>query len=161
MSAISPYLKSLDKIVGQEKMPLALEHLQIAKNFLNSEKKEALEQATDNQIRLKMLDDWFGDFLTDQVKHFLILLSDEHKLALLDETGEEIKIAKQVTITTAKPLSDQLKEWLIDELNKIAGAASFNWRLDSAMIGGVKIKINDREIDNSLRSKLESITSYA
>lgn len=157
MSVISTYLKSLEKIVGQEKFPLALKHLQIAKDFLNSEKRETLEKGADNQIRLKMLNDWFGNFLTDEVKHLLILLSDERKLSLLDEIGEEIKITKEAVITTAKPISDQLKKWLIDELNKIAGALSFKWRQDPTLLGGVKIKIGDQEIDNSLQTKLESI----
>lgn len=157
MPSFSPYLKSLEKIVGPEKLPMALGHLQIAKDFLNSEKRETLEKGANNQIRLKILDDWFGSFLTDEVKHLLILLSDEGKLSLLDEIGEEIKITKEAVITTAKPLSDQLKKWLIDELNKIAGALSFSWRLDPAILGGVKIKIGDQEIDNSLQTKLESI----
>ncbi|MEK9165787.1 MAG: F0F1 ATP synthase subunit delta [Patescibacteria group bacterium] len=156
MSVISTYLKSLEKIVGQEKFPMALKHLQIAKNFLNSGKKETLEKAADSQTKLKMLEDWFGDFLTNEIKHFLILLSDEQKLSLLDDISEEMKNAKEVVITTAKPLSDQLKKWLIDELNKIDidKAVAFKWCLDPALIAGIKIKINDREIDNSVQAKL-------
>lgn len=157
MSTASIYLKSLEKIVGKEKFPLALRQLEIAKDFLNSEKRETLEKDAGNQIKSTILDDWFGSFLTDEVKHLLILLSDEGKLSLLNEIGEQTQLAKEVVITTAKPLSDQLKKWLIDELNKIAGALSFSWRQDPAILGGVKIKIGDQEIDNSLQTKLESL----
>lgn len=152
MVRIHDYLHALRETVSHERYPLALEQLWMARRFLTDGRRRELEFAKDAADRLKLLDEWFGDFLTKEVRNTLALLAEERKLATLDEMrGEEA--GEPVTITTARPLNQSLKEWFVKEL----GAARAIFKTDSSLIGGVKIRAGDRDVDNSLKAKLETI----
>lgn len=153
MASISDYLHALSEAVSEERYPLALEQLRTARRFLTENRRRELERAKDAFDRLRMLDEWFGGFLAKEVKNTLALLAEERNLDALDKISSEER-EEPVTVTTARPLSQSLKELLLREF----GAASATFKTDTSLIGGVKIRVGDREVDNSLKARLEKIT---
>jgi F0F1-type ATP synthase delta subunit len=58
-------------------------------------------------------------------------------------------------VTTALPLNNNDKAWLREELIESYNASSVTYMEDPMLIGGVKIRVGDTEIDNSIKAKLE------
>ncbi|HCA66815.1 MAG: ATP synthase subunit delta [Parcubacteria group bacterium GW2011_GWC2_44_17] len=156
MSSIHDYLQAMKYAVSEERYTLALAQLQMARQELNESRMRELEFAGDSEKRIMLLNKWFGDFLTKEVKNTLALLAEDRKLAELNEIGDES--AKDfITVTTARQLNQQLKEWLMKELESAFGSARAIFKTDSSLIGGVKIRAGDREVDASLKARLENI----
>lgn len=154
MATLSDYKTALHQAVGEEKFPLALAHLQLVRDFLVLQKRKELESCASNQERINLLNKWFGNFVVEETKNFTALLAEKHQLALLDEFGKEEGSAKKITVTLAKPLNQELRQWLVKELETIYGHVAVKFGEDSSLIGGIKIRVGDREVDYSLKSKL-------
>ncbi|MGN1134417.1 MAG: ATP synthase F1 subunit delta [Oscillospiraceae bacterium] len=77
----------------------------------------------------------------------------EFKGMYLDETG-----ILEVNITTASQISDNIKEKLIQKLEKVTGKKIFlNEKIDKSLLGGIKVQYGDKEIDSSVKSKLDEL----
>ncbi len=156
MPSINDYLQALRDAVSEERYSLALAQIQMARQELNESRARELEFAGDSEKRIILLNKWFGDFLTREVKNTLALLAEERKLAGLDEIGGE-KESEAVIITTARPLTQTLKEWFVKELKSVFPSSRASFKTDQALIGGVKLRAGDREVDASLKARLENI----
>lgn len=152
----NPYLQALRENVGDENFLLALEHLKLAEKFLTLQKRQALELCETNNKRTRLLNEWFGDFLAKEIKNFLALLAEKKQLSFFLAIKNE-REAKQIIITSAEPFSSNLKNFTIQELTKVFGETEIKFTEDKKLIGGVKIKIGDKEIDNSIKKRLEMI----
>ena len=62
-------------------------------------------------------------------------------------------------VTTAKPLSDVQKEKIVAKLLDTTNYVSFrmNYSVDESLIGGMIIKIGDRVVDSSIKTKLDGL----
>jgi F-type H+-transporting ATPase subunit delta len=61
-------------------------------------------------------------------------------------------------VTSAHPLSDAQKKELAATLKGVAGKdVSFNVSVDPSLLGGLVVKMGSRQIDTSLRTKLNSL----
>ncbi len=158
MPSINDYLHALRDTVSEERYPLALEQIKMARQELNESRMRELEFAVGAGKGVELLDKWFGDFLTREVKNTLALLAEERKLALLNEMQEEDH-GEIITVTTARPLNQRLKEWFMKELAGKFQLARASFKTDQSLIGGVKIRVGDREVDASVKARLEKITA--
>ena len=150
----SEYLKALEETVGADYFELALRELVMARSFLNNEKTKELENCRNNDDRSALLIKWFKDFLTPEVRNFIVLLVEAKKLQLLHEI--EISSAQQkVVVTLASEPSPSLQSSLKKELSSIVDGALVTFKINPKILGGVKIKIGDREVDNSILKRLK------
>lgn len=155
---IKNYLNALRETIGEDRFPLALRQMQTAREVLTQEKRKQLELSNNNQERLNLMNAWFGKFLADEVKNCIILLAEKKGLATLDELRAPDGEVPKIIVTTAMDLSSSLRSWLTEQLERYSGrAVSILFRQDPTLIGGVKIRVGDYEIDNSIHAKLKNI----
>lgn len=81
---------------------------------------------------------------------------------LLDDISWELERRKalaSVTVTTARPLSNELETELKQEVKKATGAAEvlLKANIDKSVLGGVRIETASRIWDNTLSRKLSEL----
>lgn len=153
MPPLNSYLSALKESVGDEHYNLALRQLILSSKFLGSKERKELEECVSNKERKNLLDKWFGHFLAPEIKNLIALFAESKNLKILDSV--EIKNdAKNIEVTTAQALSPSLENWFRSELEKKCGSLGVIFKTNPEIIGGVKIKIGDKEIDSSIFSKL-------
>lgn len=82
---------------------------------------------------------------TGIVKHFKGLYNDEFKLA-------------EITVTTSSPLSDAMKQKIIEKMSKVIGkTVSINEKVDEKLIGGIVIDYGSKRYDGSIKSRLDAL----
>ncbi len=88
------------------------------------------------------------------------LLSDRHELKRVDDVIRAIDQiwrerygAATITIETSHPISATLRK----QLSGIAKGAEVREQVDEELIGGVRIRIDDRVIDGSVAGQMESL----
>lgn len=138
----------------------ALTHSAEFKSFINNpampqfEKKDAL-----NKI--------FKDVISQEVFNLLYLLIEKNRFNIFEEIvyGFELSLDKirnisRVTVTSAVKLDDEDKQKLKAKLEtKLGSTVEFDYEINSNIIAGLIIKIGDRVIDGSLKTKLENLKS--
>lgn len=105
----------------------------------------------------------FSQELTDFVYKFLLLLVNKRRESLLPAIVREfqnfVNQANQVIeaeVTTALPLSDDEQQALAAKLKMATGKnVLVKMQLDSAILGGVIVKIGDKLIDGSVLRQLQ------
>jgi len=93
------------------------------------------------------------------------LLSERNKLALLPEIAEMVselvrqsKAETVADVTVAAPLQDTAQKKVAAALeNALGKKVSLNVTEDPSLLGGMVIRIGDRQIDYSLRSRLDAM----
>ena len=150
------YIHALREAVGEENFPLALEHMRLAGRIITPERAQELQHAKDNKARVALLDEWCGNFLTQEVKHTIALLAETQQLGILQELGSaEAAREESAVITTAHSLEDETKNTIRTALEKLYDTVTISYTEDPSLIGGIKIRVGDREVDNSIRTKLD------
>ena len=103
------------------------------------------------------------DKITSQAFKFILFLIEKKRLALLkDICGHFEKLylesegIVQAEITSSVPLEkDQIKELCVQFKNKLKKEIEPQFKIDSQVLGGIKIKVGDVIYDYSLRFQLE------
>lgn len=77
-----------------------------------------------------------------------------------DERAKEYKKIGVVYVTTPVELDATQKEKIESRLHETSGYESFemNYVIDKALLGGIRIRIGNRVIDNTIQTKLEEMT---
>lgn len=113
-----------------------------------------------------MADEIF-DKQSGDMKAFLHILLQKRRfgeiLSIFDYFDEQAKKYRKigvVDVSTPYPLDDKKKEQIENRLLEVTGYESLemNYRLDKELLGGIVIRIGDRILDNSIRSKLDDMT---
>lgn len=115
-------------------------------------------------MRLDMIDEAFGT-MHEYVVSFMKLLCENGQISILPEAINEFfllchELENRVTakIYYVKEPSEAQKERLEDKLSKMTGKKIDALYIeDSALIGGIKIELDDRIIDGSLSARLSNI----
>lgn len=103
-----------------------------------------------------------GDRFTAEMRNFVRVLVDAHRIELLPEIAELFEAFRadaegvaKATIESAQPLSDaqvaELAEAMARRLGKRVDATA---SVNPALIGGARIAVGDTVIDGSVRGKL-------
>lgn len=156
MSKTHPLIQALREVTGTS-FPLALEQITFALRHITKEREQELS-AKPLKEKKELLDSWFGEYCTAEVKNTLALLAEEGKLA---EIGKQMKqgVEEEIRVITARKISEETKAWVQKELGEIAEGAPIVFREDPGLLGGVKIKAGDREVEYSLRGRLARVVS--
>lgn len=116
---------------------------------------------------LALLDEAFQSRLSDMMMGFLQVLVKKGRFgeiqSVLDYFDSETKEYKKigvVYVTTPVELSGPQKADIEEKLLKTSGYESLemNYAVDGGLLGGIRIRIGDRVIDNSIQTKLEQMT---
>jgi F-type H+-transporting ATPase subunit delta len=115
----------------------------------------------------KTLEQRLGD-VNPMVIKLLLLLAAKSRLALIDDIAEEyqasvdnyrgIEGTEIAEVTTAIPLDDDYQLKVAERITEIIGKpVLLKPKVDPGIIGGIIIRVGDKLIDGSLRSKLAAL----
>ncbi len=170
--------KLVDKTYGDALFELALDngqtdtYLEECLGILNilKENEELMKLLTHPKIskeeKAKVVGNVFKGRVSDDITGFLLLILKKDRQTMIPEILEyfvdRVKEHKKIgvaTVTTAVPLSEAMKKSVVDKLTATTDYVSFemNYLVDKDIIGGMIIRIGDRVVDSSIRSKIESM----
>ena len=100
-----------------------------------------------------------------KVRNFLAVLISHERLAALSEIIEEYRLEmnrrlsiSDAEVVTARPLQDQERTTLEDEVAELAGTrVNATFRQDKSLIGGVIVRIGSTIYDGSVRGRLDRL----
>lgn len=116
---------------------------------------------------LALLDEAFGGKLSDVMMGFLQVLVKKGRfseiLSVLDYFQKQAKEYKRigvVYVTTPSELTGEQKSGIAEKLTQTSGyeTLEMNYEIDESLLGGIRIRIGDRVLDNSIQTKLEAMT---
>lgn len=116
--------------------------------------------------KYEILDEIFKKELSEKVLNFLKILVEKNRFnefgqivqAYQEEVDKNQNI-KRIEVVSAVELSDNQKQKVIEKLQtRLNKKAEVNWTLDTTIIGGLVIKIDDDVIDTSLKNKLDKLS---
>lgn len=117
--------------------------------------------------RRSVLEQIFKEKVSDDMMGFLHVLVNKGRfgeiLAILDYFDEQAKEYKKigvVKVLTPMPLSDAQKEQIEKKLLEVSDYESLemHYEREESLLGGIVIRIGDRVLDNSIRTKLEGLS---
>ena len=117
--------------------------------------------------RNAVLEEIFKAELSQDMMGFLNVLVRKNRIGELlpvldyfDEQAKEYSKIGVVSVATPMALSDRQREQLENRLLEVSGYESLEmqYQLDESLLGGMVIRIGDRVLDNSIRSKLEAMS---
>ena len=119
------------------------------------------------QEKLQVVDTVFRGRISDELVNFLEIIVSKERYrdltAVFDYVTEKVKEQKKIGIaqvTTAQELSNSQKSAVEARLLETSGyrEMEMHFNTDSSLIGGMVIRIGDRVVDSSIRTKLDSLT---
>ena len=171
--------KLVSKVYGDALFSLALEENKLDEvweevKLLSSalqENKEFTNMMTHPDMTqekgLALLEEAFGGKLSDVMMGFFQVLVKKGRfseiLSVLDYFQKEAKEYKKigvVYVTTPTGLTEEQKSSIVERLTQISGYQSLemNYVVDPGLLGGIRIRIGNRVVDNSIQTKLEEMT---
>lgn len=117
--------------------------------------------------KLALLQDVFQKELSQNMMGLLNVLVKKGRigeiLSVLDYFIEKVMAYKkigQVKVRTPMPLSDEQREKIENKLLEVSEyeTLSVDYQVDESLLGGIVIRIGNRVLDNSIRSKLDAMT---
>ncbi len=116
--------------------------------------------------KLRLLDAIAGKLgMFREVRNFIAVIMDHHRLASLDEilaeydlvTDEGSGIA-EAEITTSRPLNDEDRNTLEQQVAQLAGGrVRASYHEDAALLGGAIVRIGSTVYDGSVRAQLQQL----
>lgn len=109
----------------------------------------------------------FGGRISDEIVGLMKLLIVKGRYSKIDSVFDyfigQVKEEKKIGIayvSTAVELTDVQKEQIVKRLLDTTGYESFemNYSVDTSLIGGMVIRIGDRVVDTSIRTKLYELS---
>ncbi|OGE83234.1 MAG: ATP synthase F1 subunit delta [Candidatus Doudnabacteria bacterium RIFCSPLOWO2_01_FULL_44_21] len=97
--------------------------------------------------------------------NFAQILAENNDLRLFESIAEQYhklelakKGIKQLEVMSAHPISRENEQQIIEELNKLVkGKVEIKKTTDESLIGGVIVRLDDQEIDASVKNQLEQL----
>lgn len=117
--------------------------------------------------KIQMVKDIFAGRIREELLGFLVLIVEKGRYgevqAILDyfmDMVYEYKKIGRAQITTAVPLRELQKRVVKERLLETTGyeQMEIDFQVDEALIGGMVIRIKDRVVDNSIRTRLDTLT---
>ena len=126
----------------------------------------ASPSVTDEQV-IELLANITGETVSDEARHFLMLLSENNRLSLLSDIAviyEELRAeAEQVMtadVSAAKALTPEQEANISAALKKRTGRdVTLNVEVDESLLGGAIIRAGDLIIDGSALGKLNRLAN--
>ena len=171
--------KLVSKVYGDALFSLALEENQVDELWKEAAMmQEALEDNPEfmailchpemtMEKKLALLQDVFQRELSQNMMGLLNVLVKKGRigeiLSVLGYFIERVMAYKkigEVEVRTPMPLSDEQREKIENKLLEVSEyeTLSVDYQVDESLLGGIVIRIGNRVLDNSIRSKLDAMT---
>jgi F-type H+-transporting ATPase subunit delta len=93
------------------------------------------------------------------------IITRKNRESILDAIAEEFiqiyndhKGIQKATVTTTTALTDELRKQFVDAVGKSTGkTVELEEKIDPRLIGGYILRVNDRQVDTSLRARLNEL----
>lgn len=116
--------------------------------------------------KIEIIDDIFKLQVNQNILNFLKILAEKKRFNEFEEIlqafknkFDEIQGIKRITVISAIELSDEYKMRITDKLKeKLQKNIYADWQVDSEIIGGLIIRIDDNVINTSIKNKLENLS---
>lgn len=117
----------------------------------------------DIEKKKQTIENIYGNFLSKNMVGFLALIVEKGRynaiVSILDYFIDRVKAYKKIGVayvTSAKELTDAQKTAILDKLLATTDYVEFemNYSVDESLIGGLVIRIGDRVVDSSIKTKL-------
>ncbi len=147
----------------------ALEEIKLLKNILleNGEIIELLDSPKlDDEEKTAFIKGIFENHISVDSLGFLLTVIEKKRqaelLSIVDyviDCIKELLLIGKATITTALELDDAKKERIVEELLKTSHYKSLEveYVVDNSIIGGIVIRIGDRVVDSSVKTRIEKM----
>ncbi|MBR1750990.1 MAG: F0F1 ATP synthase subunit delta [Ruminococcus sp.] len=107
----------------------------------------------------------FEGRVSDITFNFLCVLSDKGRVSYFSKIADVLhklynddKGIMEAEVITSQPLSEALEEKLVKKLcDKSGKKVVINKKVDKSIIGGIIVRFDDRELDSSLKKRLEDL----
>ena len=117
------------------------------------------------QAKQEAVEKIFQGDLSPMVMNFLRFLLDKQRVSLLKEIVQQYEDFSNeaqgilvADVTTARSISDGLGQKLTEKLGTLTGKTiKLRKHLDEKLIGGVVVRMGDRLIDGSLKSRMKAL----
>lgn len=172
--------KLVSKTYGEALFKLAIEENDL--DTIAEEAKSTLSaiQKNENLIKLlnhpkisrdekvAMVEKIFKGNVSDTIVGFLVIIVEKGRYSDLEAIFEyflaQVKEYRNIGvayITSAVPLTEEQKKMTLDRLLKVTKYVQFDmhYTVDESLIGGMVIRIGDRVVDSSVRTKLNTMAS--
>jgi F-type H+-transporting ATPase subunit delta len=115
--------------------------------------------------KLKVTERVFKGRVSDMVYNFLCVITEKNRAGYLpaiadaykEKWYEASKIA-EVTVTTSKPLTSELRDKLVKKLEGVYDKKIIlEEKLDSSLIGGIVVNYGNTMLDGSVKSRLDAV----
>ncbi len=116
--------------------------------------------------KLQVMKRVFEGRLDAQLLGFLSLIITKDRYSEVDnilryflDQVKELKGIGVAHVASAEPLKEEQKQQIVDKLLETTGyqQMEMHYAVDSGLIGGIVIRIGDRVVDSSIRTKLEEL----
>ena len=116
-------------------------------------------------LKIKIFNELLAKSISDLTLSFIILIAKKKREILLPEIAEcfialykNNKNIKEVSVVTAKPLDDDLRKEVMSYIEKQSNSKiELEEIIDESLIGGAIIRMDDKQLDASISSKLKSL----
>lgn len=171
--------KLVDKTYGEALFQLALESSSVDRLF--DEAKAVLKVFQNNadikkflnhpkiskEEKTAFIENVFNDRVSDDFTGFMLIVIKKDRQNeiedILEYFIEKIKEYKKIGIVSVKSateLTDEQKDRLVNRLLEITEYKTFeiDYAVDSTLLGGMIIRIGDRVVDSSIKTKINSLS---
>jgi len=116
--------------------------------------------------KIKVVENIFKGNVSDTMVGFLVIIVRKERYNELDaifdyfeDKVREFKNIGVVSVTSADELSEEQKAQITKRLLEVTSFKSLemNYIVDASIIGGLVIRIGDRIVDSSIRTKIDSL----
>lgn len=118
----------------------------------------------DKSEKEKVIENTLGKYVSKDMTGLLVLMVSKDRQKQITETLQyflgRVKEYKKIgiaTVSTARPLTSEQKDKVLSKLLATTGYADFeiDYIVDESLIGGMVIRIGDRVVDSSIKTKLD------
>jgi F-type H+-transporting ATPase subunit delta len=166
----SRYAKSLAGL-AQEKGQLEQVHQDMVLFANTCETSRDLRVMLRNPIithdkKLAVLKRLLSGKVSDLTLTFFDIVARKHREAVLETIAQEFHLlynahmgVENATVITAVPLTEEIRNQFIVEVKKMSGKAQVQLKekVDPSLVGGFVLRIGDRQVDDSVKSRLHDL----
>ena len=149
---VKEYVDEVSNIVEIIKQNPDLIYLLKDYGLSNDEKKETLSLCFENKIQEYILNLFYVIIDNKRGKYLLDVCNEFVRIGL-----NELNIKKGVVYTTIKLTSKQIKEMEKKVSTILSCNVTLQNQIDSSLIGGFKIQVEDYILDDSMKNRLEKL----
>lgn len=129
-------------------------------------RKLLINPTIDDESKVDVIRRIFSECIDSHILTFLEILVAKKRIGEFNEIYsdyvdklDEINNIQPVEVVSAVDLRDEYKSKIVQKLsNKLGKNIKANWNVDSEILAGLKIKIDDNVIDMSLKNRIDKLS---